>query len=263
MPAIGVHLVLPKNNKMKFFGSVALFLLLHSNVHAQVDTVNTTTHILKTSLLKEGKSSYAVYFEDSLGNRITSADIWDRTIHFSTNADGMSIYNFEWNWYRKDTMIAHVVATGERTTLRPFTHKAEYSRRAPLSFAFANNIVTVSPDARHTAADSAFRVQLDPPAFEFPMDLEIFPLLPFKKTGQQFAIAFYEPGTKKSDYYKLTVTGIDKLLLPGGPQVPCWLLRIDYAPGSYATFWITDQTREVVKMQEYYKGRYRYKVKLY
>jgi hypothetical protein len=252
-----------KNNKMKFFGSVALFLLLYSNVHAQVDTVNTTTHILKTSILKEGKSSYAVYFEDSLGNRITSADIWDRTIHFSTNADGMSIYNFEWNWYRKDTMIAHVVATGERTTLRPFTHKADYSRRVPLSFAFANNIVTVSPDARHTAADSAFRVQLDPPAFEFPMDLEIFPLLPFKKTGQQFAIAFYEPGTKKADYYKLTVTAKEALVLPGGPQVPCWVLRIDYAPGSYASFWITDQSREVVKMQEFYKGKYRYKVKLY
>ncbi|RYF80082.1 MAG: hypothetical protein EON98_13860, partial [Chitinophagaceae bacterium] len=99
--------------------------------------------------------------------------------------------------------------------------------------------------------------------FEFPMDLEIFPLLPFKKAGQVFAIAFYEPGTAQSNYYKLTVTGKEALPLVGAQTVNCWLLRIDYAPGSYATFWITDKTREVVKMREYFRGRYRYKVRLY
>jgi hypothetical protein len=248
---------------MRSFIIVVLTLLVNVAGNAQVDTINTANHKLNTRIMKEGKSSYAVYFEDSLGNRISSADIWDRTIHFSTNAEGKSIYQFEWNWYKKDTLIAHVVAAGDRTTLEPLTHKAEYVRRPSLSFAFANNMVSVPADAQRTAADSAFKVLLAPPAFEFPMDLEIFPLLPFKKTGQQFAIAFYEPGTKKSDYYKLTVTGKDNLLLPGGPKVPCWVLRIDYAPGSYASFWITDQSREVVKMQEYYKGRYRYKVRLY
>lgn len=248
---------------MKILGSVALFLMLHLAANAQVDTINTSNHKLNMAAFKEGKASYAVYFEDSLGNRISSADIWDRTIHFTTNAEGTAIYQFEWNWFKKDTMIAHIVATGDRASLTPFTHKAEYVRRPPLSFAFANGVVTVPAGDRRTAADSAFNVPLGNPAFEFPMDLEIFPLLPFKKPGQQFAIAFYEPGTKKSDYYKLTVTGKDKLSLPGGSKLTCWLLRIDYAPGSYATFWITDQTREVVKMQEYYKGRYRYKVKLY
>ena len=248
---------------MKFIGSVIMFLFLHSTLHAQVDTINTANHKLNTSLLKESKSTYVVYFEDSLGKRITSADIWDRTIRFASNAEGKNIYQFEWDWYRKDTLIGHIVATGDRQTLEPFTHKAEYHRRPLVSFAFTNNLVTVPVEARRTAADSSFKVLLDPPAFEFPMDLEIFPMLPFKKKGQQFAIAFYEPGTKKADYYKLTVTGKDNLLLPGGPQVPCWLLHIDYAAGSYATFWIADKTREVVKMQEYYKGRYRYKVKLY
>jgi hypothetical protein len=104
---------------------------------------------------------------------------------------------------------------------------------------------------------------MDSPAYEFPMDLEIFPLLPFRKTGQQFAIAFYEPGTAKSNYYKLTVTGKEDLALVGAQAASCWLLRIDYAPGSYATFWISDKTREVLKMKEYFRGRYRYKVRLY
>ena len=248
---------------MKFIGSVIMFLFLHSTLHAQVDTINTANHKLNTSLLKEGKSTYVVYFEDSLGKRITSADIWDRTIRFSSNAEGKNIYQFEWDWYRKDTLIGHIVATGDRQTLEPFTHKAEYHRRPLVSFAFANNLVTVPVEARRTAADSSFKVLLDPPAFEFPMDLEIFPLLPFKKVGQKFAIAFYEPGTPKSDYYPLTVTGREELSLPGNNKVSCWLLRIDYRPGSYATFWISEKSREVLKMQEYFRGRYRYKVRLY
>jgi hypothetical protein len=260
---MGVHLVLRKKEIMKSYCLFVFALLVYVAGNAQVDTINTANHTLNTNIMKEGKTSYAVYFEDSLGRRISSADIWDRSIHFSTAAQGQAIYQFEWDWFRKDSLIAHVVATGERTTLHPLTHKAEYQRRPSVSFAFTNNIVTVPVEVQRTAADSSFKVFLDHPAFEFPMDLEILPLLPFKKQGQQFAIAFYEPGTRKADYYQLTVTGKENIVLPGGPQVPCWLLRIDYAPGSYATFWITDQTREVVKMQEYYKGRFRYKVKLY
>lgn len=230
---------------------------------AQVDTINTKTNKLITSALKEGTASYAVYFTDSLGNRISSADIWDRTIQFSTNGSGEKIYTFNWKWYNKDTLRANVTATGNAKTLEPISHMADYGKRGTFAYDFANNIVTVASAYRHNAKDSAFSVTLDPPGFEFPMDLEIFPLLPFKKTGQQFSIAFYEPGTPKADYYPLTVTGKEDLSLPGNTKVSCWVLRIDYRPGSYATFWIADKTREVLKMQEYFRGRYRYKVRLY
>jgi hypothetical protein len=192
---------------MKFIGSLALFLFLSFNSSAQVDTINTDNLKLNIAALKEGMASYVVFFEDSLGNRITSADIWDRSIRFSADATGQKLFHFDWTWWRKDSLESTVQATGLLPSLKPLVHNADYVRRGKFAFAFDNNTVTIPPAYQKTGKDSAFKVVMDPPAYEFPMDLEIFPLLPFRKTGQQFAIAFYEPGTAKSNYYKLTVTG--------------------------------------------------------
>lgn len=247
--------------KQLFVLSYLLFGSLVSN--AQIDTINTTTQKLNMPAFKEGKRTYAVFFEDSTGKRLGSADLWDRSIRFSTNAAGQRIYQFDWNWYRKDTLIAQVTATGLAANLTPLTHNGNYFKRGERNFIFNGTTVTVPDGSKRTAKDSTFKVVMNPPGFEFPMDLEIFPLLPFKKVGQQFAIAFYEPGTPASNYYKLTVEGKEALPVSGSTKINCWILRIDYGQQSYATFWIADQSREVLKMREYFRGRYRYKVKLY
>ena len=228
----------------------------------QVDTLNPSNGKLNMAAFIARKSSYAVFFEDTTGTRISTADIWDREVGF-TMAAGKRAYNFKWRWYRRDSLLATITAQGEMPSLYPLSHQGDYVRRGKISYQFNNNLVTVPQADRHNRRDSLFRVILSPPAFEFPMDLEILPLVPFKKTGQQFAIAFYEPGSPKSDYYLLTVTGKEYLEISGGLKLNCWLLRIDYGRGGYATFWISDKTREVIKMKEYFAGKYRYKVKLY
>lgn len=248
---------------MKVVFALLAVCLTAFTTFAQVDTLHTGNLKLNIAALKEGKSSYAVYFEDSLGHRLSSAAIWDRTIRFSKDAAGKKIYHFAWDWYQKDSLLAHVEATGELPSLKPLSHYANYKKRGKFTYIFNGNTVTVPDSSKHSKRDSTFNVVMNPPAYEFPMDLEIFPLLPFKKTGQQFAIAFYEPGTPKSDYYLLTVTGKEELQLNNSVKVSCWLLKINYGRGSYATFWIADKSREVLKMKEYYRGRYRYKVKLY
>ncbi|HET7898683.1 MAG TPA: hypothetical protein VFL47_13460, partial [Flavisolibacter sp.] len=239
-------------------------LLLAVNSWAQADTINTQTGKLKTAALQEGQASYVVFFTDSAGNRTSSADIWDRSVGFGKTADGQKTYQFHWKAYRKDSLMMDVAATGLLANMQPLTHSGTYpTLKRSLSVVWNNGVVTVPEDQRHTAKDSAFRVVMEHPAFEFPMDLELFALLPFKKTGQQFAMAFYEPGSAASAYYPLTVTGKEDLLLAGGEKASCWLLRIDYKPNAYATFWIADKTRQVLKMKEYFNGRYRYKVRLY
>ncbi|MFD2570804.1 hypothetical protein ACFSUS_09185 [Spirosoma soli] len=241
-----------------------LLLGLFIPASAQIDTINPTTSKLNLAAFKESKRTYAVFFEDSTGKRLTSADLWDRTVRFSTNASGQKIYQFDWRWYRKDTLISQVSATGLAPSLAPLSHNATYHNRGDRNFIFTGNTVTIPEASRKTAKDSTFKVVMTPPAFEFPMDLEILPLLPFKKVGQQFAIAFYEPGSPTSNYYKLTVTGKEDLPISGTTKVNCWLLQIDYGQqGATATFWIADQSREVLKMREYFRGRYRYKIKLY
>lgn len=247
---------------MNRFFLTALLLCSAGLTYAQTDTIRVNAQRLNTAAWREGKSSYAVYFEDSTGRRLSSADIWDRTLRLTTQ-NGQRQFTFSWDWYRRDSLFAHVTTTGQWPSLVPLTHDAVYAKRGSRSFVFQNQVVTVPDSARHSARDSSFRVTMQPPAFAFPMDLEILPLLPIRKVGQTFAVPFYEPGSPSSAYYTLSVTGREPLRISGSAALDCWLVRIDYAPGSYATFWISDRPREVVKMKEYFRGRYRYKVKLY
>ncbi|WP_080054839.1 hypothetical protein [Spirosoma aerolatum] len=243
------------------------FLLLGSlvnTVSAQIDTINTANLRLNVAAFREVKRTYAVFFEDSLGHRLSSADLWDRTIRLSATSTGQKIYQFNWQWFQKDSLLANVTTTGLFPSLAPLTHRATYTKRGNRNFVFNGTTVTIPAADQHTAKDSSFRVIMNPPAFAFPMDLEILPLLPFKRVGQEFAIAFYEPGSPSASYYRLTVTGKEDLSIGGATTINCWLLKIDYGQqGVYATFWISDQSREVVKMREYFRGRYRYKVKIY
>jgi hypothetical protein len=253
---------LAQNQHMKRL--IPLFLILLSlQAAAQTDTIDTRRGGLLTRYLRVGKATYVVYFEDSTGARRSAGDLWDRSIELRDSA-GMQWYRFAWQVWRRDSLWAHVVSTGSMRNLEPLAHEAEYRNRGHFAYTFRDDLVTVPLQWQRTAKDSNLRVQVDPPGFAFPMDLELFPLLPFKKVGQEFAMAFYEPGAAKSSYYKLTVTGREDLVTPGGGKIPCWLLRIDYGRGTYATFWIAEKERVVLKMkEEYARGRFRYKVRLY
>ncbi|MFF5379771.1 hypothetical protein [Pedobacter suwonensis] len=57
--------------------------------------------------------------------------------------------------------------------------------------------------------------------------------------------------------------GKDELKLNADLTTTCWLLKINYSQDSYAIFWLTAKSKEVIKMKEYYKGSYRIKVKQY
>lgn len=228
------------------------------------DTITYKNGRLNGSALKESRATYAVYFTDTNNIRKGAAHLWDRTITFTKDKRGEAVYNFEWKWYMNDTLISAVNATGLLNSMQPLTHKADYFKRGKKSYVFNDNIVTVPEADRRTKKDSLFKTLMDPPAFEFPMDLELYGLLPFRNNGQKFVVALYEPGTSKSAYYHLSVKGQDDLILPGGSKVKCWLLAIEYGTkGSSALFWISDKTREVLKMKESYPGGFAYKVKLF
>lgn len=242
---------------------ITLFFLLASlTASAQIDTINPTNARLQLAVWRDTSASYAVYFTDSAGRRTSSADIWDRQVR-RIRANGQTHYEFNWQWYRRDTVIAQVRSTGAWPSLDPLTHQATYAGRGQRHYVFSDNVVRIADSARHTRQDSLFSVRLQPVAFAFPMDLELLPMLPIRRIGQQFAVAFYEPGSPSSAYYPVQVTGRERLALPGRAKIDCWLVRIDYQPGSYATFWISERSRQVIKMREYARGRYRYKVLLY
>ncbi|RYZ25995.1 MAG: hypothetical protein EOO10_16780, partial [Chitinophagaceae bacterium] len=128
---------------MKFITVCAFCLSFVFQSSAQVDTINTNNLKLNIAALKEGRSSYAVFFEDSLGNRLSSADIWDRSIRFSTDANGQKLFHFDWTWWRKDSLQSTVQATGVLPSLKPIAHNADYVRRGTFAYAFQHNTVTI------------------------------------------------------------------------------------------------------------------------
>lgn len=239
-----------------------ILLLLFVNkvtvVVAQADTITPLNGKLNTRLLKSGASAYAVYWEDSASNMTGNIEMWKRELQVQEGR-----YQFNWSWYRKDSLYARILTAGSSATMQPLFHSADYFRQGKFMIQFKDNIVTIPDSLQKTDQHRLFKVLLNPPAFAFPMDLEIFPLLPFKKGVQKFVIAFYEPGSEKSAWYHATNVGKQKLPIHGKRYLQCRLLRLDYASDSYAYFWIDEKSNVVVKMKEYYQGKYRYKVKLY
>jgi hypothetical protein len=224
-----------------------------------LDTITAQQQKLDIKKIVPIKHSYAVFFTDSLGNRTSSADIWDREIRLMKNTQGRDVYAFEWKWWRKDSLLLH--AQGQCAF--PSLEILEYSKAPTLAVKREGGMLNVKTQTR-AKVDTAFTMAFDGKAFAFPMDLEFFGVLPITSVGQKFSVPFYEPGGAKYSYYTCSVVGKESLRLHEGAAVECWLFQIDYGQfGSYATFWISTATGEVLKMQEYFRGMYRYKIKLF
>ncbi len=230
---------------------------------AQVDTITTQNLKLNISKATSLKHSYVVFFTDSIGNRTTSADIWDREVSITKDQKGSSLYNFSWKWYNKDSLVLNANGVCKFPSLEPQEYISYNKKKQKRVVHYEKNQANVEGKSRKTQRDTTYKVNVDLPAFVFPMDMEILPLLPIKKVGQEFAIPFYEPGSPRAAYYKCVVLGKEELKMTEETKVKCWLLKLIYSKDAYATFWITDSSREIIKMQNPFKGGYRYKVKLY
>jgi hypothetical protein len=239
---------------------IAVVLLATQAMGAQtLDTITTKNQKLVIKNIVPIKHSYAVFFTDSLGKRTSSADIWDREIRLTKSTTGKDVYSFEWKWYRKDSLLLQT----QGQCAFPSLELIEYTKSPSLLVKNENGTLNIKTQTR-TKTDTAFTAPFDGSAFTFPMDLEFFGLLPMKSVGQKFSVPFYEPGSAKYSYYTCTVVGKEPLRLQENASIECWMLQIDYGQmGAYATFWISTATGEVLKMQEYFRGMFRYKIKLF
>ncbi len=95
---------------MRTFSFLLAFLLWYTPASAQtpgtiLDTITTKNQKLEVRKIVPVRHSYAVFFTDSVGKRTSSADIWDREIRRSKNAAGQEIVEFDWKWWRKDSLL--------------------------------------------------------------------------------------------------------------------------------------------------------------
>lgn len=250
---------------MKKFGAILFFtFFLRCFLFAQVDTVNTRTNRLLLKNLKESNAAYLVYTADSATGVIHYSDIWERTVSF-TNFHNTPAVSYNWKWYHHDSLYKSVSDVCDRATLAPVYAYTNSKRFGIMAYNFNDGYMVTADTVAGNNAKPGTKIELSMPTYDWQWDMELFELLPYKKVGQQFAIAFYDPNdlNGKPQYYMHTVIGEDNLVLNKEAQVKCWLLRIDYSKETYAIFWISEKSHEMLKMKNYYKGMFRYKVRLY
>ncbi|MBO6497738.1 MAG: hypothetical protein JJ978_19385, partial [Roseivirga sp.] len=82
--------------------------------------------------------------------------------------------------------------------------------------------------------------------------------------GKTFVMNFYHPGSPTHPaFYNLKVEGSDKLTLPNGEKLDCWVIFTDYGGTQPTRFWYTKKGQNFVKMEGQYNQVKIYKTRLY
>lgn len=258
---------------------ILLNCLFSLNVKAELqDTIKIKPTDLNTKVLREGTHRYLVYFKMKKDSVRTQTQFWTRDIK-RTQYHGRDVIEISQTWEDKDSIMHVVKSISDAKTMQPIYHntwwKVQTSRNpvktvTSTSVDFINKmveengrqIIEADTAKRYKGIWTGFKSVQDQFHLNWHLDLETFPLLPFKK-GVVFEIPFYEPGSNSSltkVHYK--VSGSAFLNGYNNQQIECWLL-VHETPGNKETFWISKKTKEVLKLEQVLNNTfYRFKIKL-
>lgn len=233
------------------------------------DTIRVDASKVNTSVLIPGTHRYLVYFKMSKNATRIMTQFWTRTIG-KTEENGKQVIVIQQEWEDKDTIVHTTTSVCDALTMQPLRHKSWWKGRGAAEVNFTTNefiyngqSVTAADTAKNLKSlYTAFQSAQDRYSLNWHLDLEVFPILPYRK-GVTFLIPFYDPGIStplKEVAY--TVTGSAVLTGYDQRKVDCWLLTHE-TKGNKEVFWISKKTKEVLKLeQEFGKESARYKIKL-
>lgn len=237
-----------------------IFLISAFYVQAQkTDTLDLRSNKLIVSNLNIGTKDYLVYFVTPKG-KTGNLWLWKRTVQ-KANRNGQEVLEFTQHWSSSDTTnFRHLYSISSASDFKPIYHFRQTGPKKE-AFNFSEEKITGADSvADNLIKDLSVTSKVLP--YNWELDLEVFQTLPYK-TGKQFAINFYHPGGRTgATYYLYKVIGEEKIAGSNAQTIDCWKLKIDYTTSSWATFWISKKSKEVIKMQEFFNGNYRYKVLL-
>lgn len=256
------------------------YLFSSQNIYSQKsDTILINEKALNTSVLKEGTQRYIVYFKRSKDAPRTETQFWTRTIKKS-EYNGKKVIEVTQEWEDKDSVMHTVKSISDISTMQPLYHKTwwqvKFSRLTTTKTVtetvtdFVNKKVWLNGNLLSDADTSgqaklvweAYQSSVDKYYLNWHLDLETFPLLPYRK-GVTFIIPFYDPGTfSKFQTVAYTVTGTAQLTGYDNTKIDCWLLEHN-SKGNKEVFWVSKKTKEVLLLEQELNGTmYRYKIKL-
>lgn len=247
----------------------AAFLLLAFDASAQnPEAMTIKKRDLAFKYLKTGNSSYIIFFKktpEGPAEKITLVKINVEPTIF----EGKKAFKISQQWESGD-MIVHTSNTvHDASDFSTLHHETWWKARDfSASFDFMSRKVAVEgkvDDAAKAKIVTDFNDSFKAYNLCWHSDLTIFPLFPYKD-GRTFRVNFYDPGAGSSTIAEYTVVGSQSLYGSAGENIDCWIM--EYASempngGRYVQrFWISKDSREVLKEEDKYPGGFRYKIKL-
>ncbi len=231
------------------------------------DTIYISQTDINTRLLIPGTHRWLVYFKMGIDSPRTMFNIWTRTIKPVTY-QGRKAIEVAQVWEDKDSIMHTTTSVCDAHNFSTLYHDSWWKQRGRSTFDFLTGSMQVNEKnilwGDTSKAFKNMRAAFDSALLQYQLnwhlDLEVFPILPYEDKTT-FMIRFYDPGSQKPQWVPYTVTGSALLEGTEAEKIDCWLLE-HQSPNNKEVFWISKKTREVLKLEQQFGSRFRYKIKL-
>lgn len=254
-----------KSNKHVLTIASAFILISQCATAQKRDTVTVSASNLRFKDIKYGKASYLVYNKKAKDSPAEGMYLVNMNIAPSKYKQ-QPVIEISQLWDGRDTFIHSAYTVLSRADFSTRLHKTSWKGLSyTITFDFdARNVSfegTVA-DSNKLKIVSAFDESFASYNLNWHSDLFIFTRLPYK-ANRTFRINFFDPGFGKPTEEMYSVIGSDVLLNTEAKKIKCWVMeRKGKTAGSYQKFWVDKKSRLVIKEEDLFNNRYRYKLAL-
>ena len=229
--------------------SFLILIIICASSFAQ-DTIRVGHEFKRFDQLELGTKTDAVY--NTIDGKIRGLSMKKRITELVT-VNGKELVKIQHIWESPNSKWnGNFTYFCEPKTMKPVQHIRNTGVTGKEAFEFYDSKI-VGLDSVTDNIQKDFELMLDEPTFNWEIDLETYSLLPMK-AGYHAVMNFYHPGGgTPPDYYHLKVTGSEKLQLPNGKTLDCWIIFTDYGGTQPTRFWYTKKGQNFVKMEGSYQ----------
>lgn len=226
---------------------IALICMLYCTaiMAQEVDTIRMGRTFKNYNQLEMGTMKEVIYTEVNGVTRFGAMKI--KSVK-EVEIEGKKYLEFKHTWMSGNTDFnGDFYYLCEPQTLKPVLHIRNTKQNGKEGFRFTETAITPLDSVKDNVVKD-LNIQLEVPTYVWEIDLETYSLLPMKK-GYQAVMNFYHPGGPAPAYYTLKVEKDEKLKLPNGEVLDCWVLFTDYGGTQPSRFWYTKKGQNFVKME--------------
>jgi len=240
-----------KRTQMEKIIVTLTFILCSFTIKAQKPDTIQVGHVFKHLQHLEMDTTRELIYTESNGSTKFSA-MKIKTVR-EVKIKGKSYLEFQHKWMTgNEKSDGNFYFLCEPKTLRPIIHIRNTARAGIEAYQFSDSKVT-SLDSIEKNSVKDLNIDLEVPTYVWEIDLETYSLLPMKK-GYQVVMNFYHPGGPEPDYYLLSVEKDEKISLPDGSKLDCWVLYTNYGGKQESRFWYSKKDQNFIKMESNYGG---------